>query len=369
MNIGSIYYNYLIIFSIALLKSARNSYLIGLKSIQLRGKGKVALEELPIPTIGGSDLLVEMRTCGLCGTDIEKLHGEYTASAPVLGHEASGVIREVGADLTGFTPGERIFPHHHVPCYECYLCEQGNETMCSHYRENNLDPCGFSEFFRVPSWNVLHGGILKLPDSISFEQASLIEPVACCLRNIKRAHLSEASTILVIGAGPMGLMHLQLLLLLGKTVHVSDVSDKRLDVANQLGASSISDPRAVDVPSHMHDQTEGRGVDVAVVATGNPKAIVDALRSLRKGGVVSLFGVPVNDSILDYDFSNIVSSEFSIIPSNAATEVETREALKLINDRKPNFDALITHRFSLEAFDKAVSMAMDKESVKIMITP
>ena len=368
MNCGLIYYNYLITLSIALLKSAENRYVIGLKSILLRNKGGVTLEELPIPKVGGSDLLVEMKTCGLCGTDIEKLQGDYIAAAPVLGHEASGVIREVGADLTGFSPGERIFPHHHVPCYECYLCEQGNESMCPHYRAYNLYPGGFSEFFRVPSWNVLHGGILKLPDSVSFEQASFIEPVACCLRNIKRSHLSEAKTVLVIGAGPMGLMHLQLLTLLGKTVHVSDMSDRRLNVADQFGASSVSDPRTVDVASHMHDQTDGRGVDVAVVATGSPKAIVDALRSVRKGGIVSLFGVTVKDSTLDYDFSNIVNSEISIIPSNAATEIETREALKLIIDGKPNFDTLITHRFRLEAFDEAVSTAMNKESIKILIT-
>jgi len=120
---------------------------MSLKSIQLKGEGKVILEELPIPKVGRSDLLVEMKACGLCGTDIEKLHGEYTASAPILGHEAAGVIRTVGADLKGFNPGERIFPHHHVPCYECYLCKHGNETMCSHYRAYNLDPGGFSEFF------------------------------------------------------------------------------------------------------------------------------------------------------------------------------------------------------------------------------
>ena len=354
--------------STALLKSAQKTQVMSLKSIQLKDNGKVTLEELPIPEVGGSDLLVEMKACGLCGTDIEKLHGEYTASAPILGHEAVGVIRTVGADLKGFNPGDRIFPHHHVPCYECYLCKHGNETMCPHYRKYNLDPGGFSELFRVPSWNVLHGGILKLPDSVSFEQASLIEPIACCLRNIKRSHLDETDAVLVMGAGPMGLIHLQLLLLLGKTVHVSDMSEKRLDVANALGASSISNPKEVDVASVMRDQTDGRGVDVAIVATGSPKAIEEGLRSVRKGGIVSLFGVPVKDSILNYDFSNTVNSEISIIPSNAATEVETREALDLIVDGKPNFETIITHRFRLEEFNEAISMAMKKESVKILIS-
>ncbi|MFQ6010794.1 MAG: alcohol dehydrogenase catalytic domain-containing protein [Nitrososphaerales archaeon] len=339
-----------------------------MKSIQLRDGGKVAFDEVQIPNIGKQDLLVRMKACGLCGTDIEKIHGEYTASAPVLGHEASGVIQEVGADIKGFAVGERVFPHHHVPCYECYVCRNGNETMCTDYRANNLDPGGFSEFFRVPSWNVLHGGVLKLPDNVTFEQASFIEPVACCLRNIKRCNISEAHTILILGAGPMGLMHLQLLLLSGNTVLVSDLSSMRLELANRLGASMVCDPKDADIASKVRAQTDGRGVDLAIVATGSPNAIMDGLRSVRPGGTVNLFGVPVRNSVLDYDISNIVNSEISITPSNAATESETKEALGLITQGKPNFEVLITHNFKLEEFNEAVSTATHKESVKILIS-
>lgn len=340
-----------------------------MKYILLKPTGEVAVEESSPPVLRKGDILVEMKACGLCGTDIEKMQGRYVASQPVLGHEASGIAADVGADVDSFKVGDRVFPHHHVPCYECHLCRHGSETMCPHYRTSNLDPGGFSELFRVPAWNVERGGVLKLPEHVTFEEASLIEPTACCIRALNRCSVSGDETVLVIGAGPIGLTHLRLLSMCGATVMVSDINTTRLEFAERLGASMVYDAAKTDVPSKVKEQTRGMGADLVVVASGSSEAIVQALNAVRKGGKVCLFGVPAKGSRLDYDLSDIFNSEISIITSNAATEVETRAALKLMEERRLNLASVITHRFKLSDFEMAVETAFRGNCGKIIITP
>jgi len=340
-----------------------------MKYIQLKSTGKVAVEESSPPVMKKGDILVEMKACGLCGTDLEKMQGRYLASKPVLGHEASGVLTDVGENVESFKVGDRVFPHHHVPCYECHLCRHGSETMCPHYRANNLDPGGFSEYFRVPAWNVKHGGVLKLPEHVTFEEASLIEPTACCIRALNRCNVSGDETVLVIGAGPIGLTHLRLLSMRGATVMVSDINATRLEFAERFGASMVYDAAKTDASLKIKEQTGGVGADLVVAASGSSGAIVQALNAVRKGGKICLFGVPAKGSRLDYDFSDIFNSEISIITSNAATEVETKAALKLMEERKLNLTSLITHRFKLSDFEMAVETAFRGNCGKIIITP
>lgn len=325
-------------------------------------------KEVSKPKLLAGEILVGMKACGLCGTDIEKMRGQYTVSLPVLGHEAVGIVAEVAKEVTGLKIGDRVFPHHHVPCYRCYFCKHGSETMCPHYRATNLDPGGFSEYFRVPAWNLSHGGVLKIPERISFEAASFIEPTACCIRSLKRCQASEGDTVMIAGAGPIGLIHLMLLKLEKATTIVTDISGKRLSFAKKLGARHIFNPSETDVPKNVKEETEGRGADIAIVASGNPQAIVQALSSVRRGGKVCLFGVPVKGSYLNHDFSDIFNSEVSIISSNAATETETKAALKLLKDRKFNPAPLIT-KFKLGRFHKAVEAAEKQECVKPVIVP
>ncbi|MCL4435369.1 MAG: zinc-dependent dehydrogenase [Thaumarchaeota archaeon] len=340
-----------------------------MKAVLLKEPNKAVVEEIPVPQLDKGDILVEMKACGLCGTDIEKMHGQYTAARPVLGHEAAGVISEVGADVDDFKVGDRVFPHHHTPCYSCHFCKHGSETMCNSFRTSNLDPCGFAEYFRVPAFNIQQGGVLKLPESVGFEAASLIEPVSCCIRGLNRCGVSKGDSVLVVGAGPMGLMHLQLLKQLGAQVLISEVNPVRIAYAREMGAHQVYDAAKMDVPSTVRKDTEGRGVDVALVAAGSPKTIVQALKSVRKGGTVCLFGVPVVGSVLDYDFSNIFNAEVSIVSSYGSTERETNEALRMIEENLIDSASLITNRFRLEDFGKAVETAMKGNSLKIVITP
>ncbi|HZW84622.1 MAG TPA: alcohol dehydrogenase catalytic domain-containing protein [Nitrososphaerales archaeon] len=334
-----------------------------------RNKGgavSASVEEVDEPTIAEGDILVKMLACGLCGTDIEKIRGEYTAAMPVLGHEAVGEVAESGA--RGFKKGERVFPHHHVPCGECRLCRSGAPTMCERYRTSNLSPGGFSEKFQVPRWNVEKGGVLRLPESVSSERAALIEPLACCIRAIDRLGVVEGDSALVVGAGPVGLMHAIYLQSLGVQPILTDVSQARVDFATGLGFDALRADK-VNVGVESRKRTGGAGVDEVIVASGSPKAIVQGLQSVRKGGMVSLFGIPTKGVHLDYPVADIYLSEVSLIPSYGATEVETPRALKALLADGKKYEKLITHRFAIHDFDEAVKAAESGSAMKVLILP
>ena len=344
-----------------------------LKAVLLRkdpgaSSPRASLSEVPVPALADGDVLVSMKACGLCGTDIEKLHGEYTAAMPVLGHEAVGVVTSTLGDVGDLKEGDRVFPHHHVPCHRCHYCRHGSETMCKEYRGSNIDPGGFSELFRVPSWNVKGGGVLKLPANVGFEEASMIEPAACCIRALDRCGVGPDDSVLVVGAGPVGMTHSLILLSMKAKVYVSDVIETRLALAGRSGVQAAFDAARADVPTSVRDVTGGRGADLAIVASGSQRAIIQALKSVRRGGKVCLFGVPVKGSVLDYDIGDVFNSEVSIISSYAATDVETRKALAMMADRRVDFGSLITHRFSLGDFDRAVQTSVKGEGMKTIIT-
>jgi L-iditol 2-dehydrogenase len=345
-----------------------------LKAVLLRNAGPpgtvgVEVSDVPVPQIGGGELLVEMKACGLCGTDIEKARGEYTAALPVLGHEAVGVVTSVAGETIGFREGDRVFAHHHVPCGECYYCVRGDETACKQYRGSNIYPGGFSEFYRVPEWNVSKGGVLRLPEQLGFDVATLIEPLGCCLRALHKCGVGPDNSVLVVGAGPVGILHSILLLSRTAKVMVSDISEPRLAFARRTRVESVIDARRKDVAKEVRERTAGRGADVAIVASGSQKAVLQAFRSVRTGGKICLFGVPAKGSILDYDLSNIYNAEVSMLPSYGTTDVETAEALSLIAADPERFQPVITHRFHIPEFPSALETAVSGAGMKIVITP
>jgi L-iditol 2-dehydrogenase len=340
-----------------------------MKAGQGSARPTVRVSELAVPGVGKGELLVKMTACGLCGTDIEKLRGEYTAAMPVLGHEAVGVVARVGGGVKGINQGDRVFPHHHVSCGTCYFCRRGSETMCDRYKTSNLDPGGFSEYFRVPEWNVSHGGVLKLPGEVSFEEASLVEPVACCMRALDRCGIQQDDSVLVVGAGPVGMAHALLLASMKAKVMISDINEDRLGFARTRSAGTVLDAGKLDVPKEVRERTEGRGADLAIAASGSQQAIVQALRSVRKGGKVCIFGVPPKGSVLEYDISDPYNSEVSIISSYGASDSDTARALKLVASHKVDFASLITHRFPISEFELAVEAATAGKAMKVVITP
>ena len=178
-----------------------------------------------------------MHACGICGSDVEKVFGEYGQASMKLGHEPAGIITEVGSEISDFSVGDRVFTHHHVACYsdDCHECNHGNETMCKKYYESNLEPCGLADEYVVPGWNVKHGGVLKIPDNMSFEEAAMIEPLACCIRSWNKFTHKPNDSVAILGVGPTGIMHALLAKFYGlKEVFCLDLNDYRLAFAQKL---------------------------------------------------------------------------------------------------------------------------------------
>ncbi len=317
------------------------------------------------------EILVKMKACGICGSDLEKVYGKYGMTSARLGHEPAGEVLEVGKKVRGFSIGDRVFVHHHVSCNTCHYCQHGNNTMCDYYQKSNIDPCGLADKFIVPSWNVSHGGVLKLPDNLTFEQASLIEPLACCIRALNKIQFQKGDNFIIFGAGPAGLMLINLIRINGAgKIFILDINDFRLKFCKKFNSDvKIINPRIEDFAQIIKDNTNNRGVDISIVATSNLIALSNAFESTRKGGKIVLFGVPPKDSQFPLDISKLYSNEFSIVPSYAASEVETNQALKILSKKRINLDSLITHKFKLESSSEAFFCAYEaKDCMKVIIT-
>ncbi|MCK4437085.1 zinc-dependent dehydrogenase [bacterium] len=328
----------------------------------------IRYEEVARPEIGRGEVLLKVRSCGLCGTDISKMVQMLVTPPAILGHEVAGDVEEVGDGVEKFHPGDRVFAAHHVPCFVCHWCRHGNYSLCPEFRRTNIDPGGFAEYIRIPHINVARA-MFRIPDELSYEEASLIESTACCLRAILKCRIQPADTVVVVGCGPMGLLHLKLALLLGAgQVIASDLVNYRRMVAEKFGAGCSINPQAENVRGKVMELTSGRGADLAIVAVGNPQAISQAMSLVREGGTVSLFAECPGGSKLTVD-PNLIYHEVNLIGSYSSTPSEQRIAFELIRSGRLKLKGLITHRFKLEQLGEAVKLArQQKESLKIVIT-
>ena len=221
-----------------------------MKAAVVKGNSKVEIEKFTLADIGPNELLIKMQSCGICGSDVEKVFGQYGQPSMRLGHEPAGEIIKIGSDISDFKIGDRVFTHHHVACYskDCHECSHGNETMCKKYSQSNLNPCGLADNYIVPEWNVIHGGVLKLPDSVSYQEAALIEPLACCVRAWSKFKYQKNDTVAILGVGPTGMMHVLLAKSFGfSKIFCMDLNDFRLDFVKKLDVTTIrsDDPNLI----------------------------------------------------------------------------------------------------------------------------
>ena len=341
-----------------------------MKAAFVKDSSRVVVEDVEKPILGTGDVLVKMHACGICGSDLEKVFGKYSQPSTRLGHEPSGTIEKVGENVTDFKKGDRVFVHHHVPCYSCHFCLHGNETMCEKYSETNLSPCGLAEEFIVPQWNVNHGGILKIPDSMSFEEAAMIEPLACCIRAWDKFSFQKGDSTAIFGVGATGMMHVMLSIVHEfDKIFCIDLNEFRLEFAKKFNITDAIKSSVPDVKQKILDQTDNRGVDVAIVATGSLQALSSAIDLVRKGGTVVMFGVPSKDAMINLNMSIIYSKEITMISSYAASDSDTKVALELIQSSKIDVKKLITHRYNIKDSPKAFEHAHHGvDSMKIIIT-
>ena len=339
-----------------------------MKAALIIGKGLVRLQDMPSPKIGADDLLVRMKVCGICGTDLEKVHG-VNITPPVLGHEVAGVIEQVGTRVDRLSVGDRVAVHNHISCQHCYFCKNGFETLCDEYPKSNLDPCGLAESFRVPKVLVKGGTVHRLPDSITFEEGAQAEPLACCIRGLNKVGVKPGRTVAIFGTGPVGLSHLQLLKCFGASrVYAIDVSKKRREYAVKMGADLAFDPTTDDAPNTISLLTGGVGVDLAIVATANLEALESAFESVRKGGTVLQFGVPARGSLFTLDMARMFLREVRFQSSYSTSEVEMRMAIELIASKRVKPSEMVTDRLPLSRTVEALALAdRAADTVKVIV--
>jgi len=342
-----------------------------MKAAVVKSNSNIEIKNIEKPPVGPGDMLVKMRACGICGSDVEKVFGKYGQPSMRLGHEPAGIITQVGSEISNFSVGDRVFTHHHVACYsdDCHECSHGNETMCKKYYESNLEPCGLADEYVVPEWNVNHGGVLNIPANMSFEEAAMIEPLACCIRAWNKFKHQKNDSVAILGVGPTGIMHVLLAKLygLGK-VFCLDLNDFRLDFAKKFETVTIHSGNT-NAMEQIKSETANQGVDVVIVSTSSLNALKDAVHFVRKGGTIVMFGVPSKGANVDLDMSEVYSKGITIVNSYAASDVDTTHALDLISNKQIDVSQLITHKYNLQECQQAFAHAKSGDNaMKIIIS-
>ncbi len=333
------------------------------------GSNDIRLEEMPIPEIGNQEMLIRVIASGICGSDV--MHWYRANRTPlVLGHEIAGEVSAVGSGIKKYKVGDRVAASHHVPCNTCHYCLMDHHTVCETLRQTNFYPGGFSEYVRLPSINV-ERGVYLLPGEISFEEATFIEPLACVYRGHRIIKTKTGVSILVIGSGISGLLHIQLARILGASLIVAaDITQYRLDFAERLGADDSIDARN-DLPEMFRKLNKGRLADIVILTTGDENAINQALHSVDRGGTVLFFAPANQDFTIPLNVNELFwRNEITLTSSYAANYKEHMVALELILQKKINVTDMITHRLPLSETQKGFQLVESaKESLKIIIEP
>ena len=340
-----------------------------------RGVNDVRLETVPVPEIGPGELLLRVHTCGICGTDLKKIHTGSHSAPRIFGHETSGMVVAVGAGVTKFKPGDRVIAFHHIPCGDCYYCQHKTFAQCETYKKVGCTAGfeasggGFAEYVRVMDW-IVRGGVEKIPDGVSYEQACFVEPVNTCLKGVATLRLEAGETVLVIGQGPIGIMLAVMAQRAGARVITSDLYPERHTIAAGFGLVNGLDAAKVDVVSHMRGLTEGRGADAVIVAVGGNSLIKTAMDAARPGGRVLLFAQTARGEAT-IDPAAVCVDEKTLLGSYSASVDWQEESVKFVFSRAMDLEKLITHRFPLEKSVEGLEFAAhpQRDSMKAVIQP
>ena len=329
----------------------------------------VRVENVPIPQISSGELLVRVEASGICGSDVMEWY-RLDRAPLVLGHEIGGQIVAVGEGVKRYKEGDRVSAAHHVPCNTCRYCLSGHHTVCDTLRQTNFDPGGFAEYIRLPAINV-DRGVFLLPNEVSYEEATFVEPLACVLRGQRQANMQPGNSVLVIGSGIAGLLHVQLARTLGaRRVVATDITDYRLEAAREFGADAGI--RAEDdLPNRLREVNQGCLADLGIVCTGATSAIAQALQSVERGGTILFFaptnpGVTIPISINELFWRN----DITLTTSYAGNPADYQTALELIRARAVVVRRMITHRLSLAETGLGFQLVANAQnSIKVIIEP
>jgi L-iditol 2-dehydrogenase len=350
-----------------------------MRAVVYRGINDMRIETVPVPAIGPGELLIKIATCGICGTDLKKIHMGSHSAPRIFGHEMAGVVAAVGAGVTRFAVGDRVMSFHHVPCGECYYCRKNTPAQCPLYKKTGatagFEPSGggFAEYIRVLDFVVSNGGVVPIPDGVPFEQAAFVEPLMTVLKGTKLLNLASDDTVLVIGQGPIGLMHAALARRTGARVLTSDLFAERHAIAARFGLTNPIHAGTENVVERVMTETEGRGADAVILAVGGNALIRTAMDAVRPGGKVMLFAQTQHGEVT-IDPAAVCVDEKTLLGSYSSSFPLLDEVTSLVfGGYRKGFDLtqLISHRFPLEEAVAAIEIAShpQPDSMKIMVEP
>ncbi len=340
-----------------------------------RGVNDVRLETVPVPEIGPGEILLRVHSCGVCGTDLKKISTGSHSAPRIFGHETSGVIAAIGENVREYRPGDRVMVFHHIPCRECFYCQNKTFAQCATYKKvgctAGFEPSGggFSEYVRVMDW-IVERGTVRIPDGISYEQACFVEPVNTCMKGIQALRLHRGETVLAIGQGPIGIILSVLARKAGATVITSDLYPERLRIGTTYGLDLTIDASRTNVVERVRELTEGRGADAVILAVGGNSLIRTAMDAARPGGRVLLFAQTQHGEAL-IDPAAVCVDEKTLVGSYSASVDLQPESVNFVMNREMDLERLVSHRFPLPQSPEALDLAAHPQpaSMKIMIQP
>ena len=335
-----------------------------MRAVIFQGAGRLAPADVPRPAAGAGELLLRLRGCGLCGSDIAKLADPAARAPAVLGHEVVGDVVEAGEGVAGFAVGDRVVAAHHVPCGECHYCRRGSESMCRAFKESNLDPGGFAEFVRVPAANV-RSATFRVPEHLTDEEASFVEPLACCLRAVERARVQPGDTAVVVGLGSIGCLFAPLLARAGAAVVGVDQQPDRVEGGRARGI----DARVLDeADARVRALSAGRGADHVIVTGGATRALEWAVRIVRDGGSIHAFAGGPGDA-LPVALETLYHRELTVTTTYSSSPGTLARAFWLIAAGKVDVEGLVSHRLPLERLAEGVELMRRRQALKVYVTP
>ncbi|MDX2211799.1 MAG: zinc-dependent dehydrogenase [Oculatellaceae cyanobacterium bins.114] len=348
-----------------------------MKAQVFRGVNQLSYEEVPMPALASDEVLVQVRVVGLCQSDIKKIRYPLYEPPRIFGHETAGVISAVGDEVQNWQVGQRVVVLHHIPCMRCAYCLNENFSMCDVYKNitttAGFAPSGggFADYVKVPGHIVQNGGLIPIPDDVTFEQASFVEPTNCCLKAVRKAQVAPGETVLITGAGPIGLMFIMLVKYFGAKAIATDLLPSRLEKARRVGAEAAFDARDPDLAAKIQAMTQGIGADTTLLAVPSDKAFFQALDCTRKGGKILFFAefpdeleIPINPNIL-------YRREIDLMGSYSSSYRVQALAADIVFNKRIDVDALVSDRYALKDLSAAVDRATapTPETLKILIYP
>ena len=341
-----------------------------------RGSGSIGVEQIPIPRIGPGEILVRVEACGICPTDLKKIEFDLLPPPRVYGHETAGVVAAAGARVTRFRPGDRVVVFHHIPCGACFYCQRNLYAQCPVYKRVGVtagfEPAGggFAQYVRVMDW-IVDRGVEKIPDHVSFDRASFVEPVNTCLKGMKQLNPQPGDMCAILGQGPIGLIFTMLSVRARLRVLATDALASRRDLALRFGAEAALDPRHLAFRDRVKSMTEGRGADVVIVAASAKGIVEQAVTCSRPGARILLFAQTSHQERIEVSGADVCMEERTLLGSYSSSLDLQAESAELVFGGDLPLEDLITHRYPLGEIQQGIARALhpDEVSLKIVLSP